>query len=101
MLFGIEIVQFTVRCAIQQRGNVVRDDQLRIGEGVHQEHLFASGDRDTKIEHGRLHSRSRGQPRPCLRVEWPLSQYIPGLSQTLLHRKIATRIPCKGLKSNV
>ena len=47
--------------AVQQRRNVARDDQLRIGERVHQEHVVlpAHGiERHADVEHRRLHSRS-------------------------------------------
>ena len=39
------------RQAIEQTGNLVRDDELRVGKGVHQEHLAPLREWDTKVEH--------------------------------------------------
>ena len=40
---------------IEQAGDVVRDNELRVGERVHEEHLAAVRERDTKVEHRLLH----------------------------------------------
>ena len=47
--------QIARRCAIQQRRHITRDDELRIGQRVHQEHVVARLERHTKVEHRRLH----------------------------------------------
>ena len=36
-------------------GDLVRDNQLRVRERVHQEHFAAVGERDTNVEHRLLH----------------------------------------------
>ena len=41
--------------AIEQAGDVVRDDQLRVGQRVHQKHFAPLGECDTKVEHRLLH----------------------------------------------
>ena len=43
--------------AVEQRRDVGRHDELRVGQRVHQEHFVALGQRHTKIEHRRLHDR--------------------------------------------
>jgi hypothetical protein len=43
------------RKTIEQTGDVVRDNQLRVGESVHQEHFAAVSERDTNVEHRLLH----------------------------------------------
>ena len=44
------------RKPIEQPGDVLGDDQLRVGQRVHQEHLAAIGEWDTNVEHRLLHS---------------------------------------------
>ena len=41
--------------SIEQRGDVRRHDELRVGQRVHQEHVVAPVERHTKVEHGGLH----------------------------------------------
>ena len=43
------------RQTIEQAGDVLRDDELRVRERVHQEHFAAFGERDTNVEHRLLH----------------------------------------------
>jgi hypothetical protein len=42
---------------VEERHHVGRDEKLRVGERVHQEHFAAIRERDADIEHGRLHIR--------------------------------------------
>jgi hypothetical protein len=42
---------------VEERDDVGRDEKLRVGERVHQEHFAAIRERDADIEHGRLHIR--------------------------------------------
>jgi hypothetical protein len=44
-------VQVAAADAIEQAGNVRRHEQLRIGEGIHQEHLVALRQRHLDVEH--------------------------------------------------
>jgi hypothetical protein len=44
--------------AIEHVGHLPRHDQLRIGEGVHQEQVVGAVDRHTDIEHRGLHART-------------------------------------------
>ena len=48
---------------VQQRGDIGRDPQLRVREGVHEEHLVAIRERHLHVEHGRLHDDPYGSHR--------------------------------------
>ena len=43
------------RQTIEQAGDIVRDNELRVRERVHQEHFSAVGERDTNVKHRLLH----------------------------------------------
>ena len=44
-----------VRQSVEESGDVGRHDQLRVRQGVHQEHLASLREGDTKVEHRLLH----------------------------------------------
>jgi hypothetical protein len=51
---------------IQKHGNVGRDEELGVGEGVHQKHLVCLREHHLQVEHRRLHRRPFPKPEPDL-----------------------------------